>query len=145
MRIRFSVHTVEARTRGGAVGLRIASTMPLGLFVLSESVRAQRSAARSCMRIESAAHSQCAASQQPVQIATTANPHSALATQFSDVFDQIVHKFAGSGENAPRPRRPYGRRTRAGSIRSVVRQSYFAKVTMGRWVCPECPCPAIGG
>jgi len=37
------------------------------------------------------------------------------------------HRLAGSGADAPRPRRRNGPRTRAGSTRSAVRQSHSAK------------------
>jgi hypothetical protein len=38
-----------------------------------------------------------------------------------------------------------GPHTRAGSIRSAVRQSHFARVKLVRWACPGCPWRAIGG
>src|SRR3974390_2712812 len=43
--------------------------------------------------------------------------------------------FARSSANAPRPRRRYDPHTRAGLIRSTVRQNRSATAMLGRWAC----------
>src|ERR1035437_2341454 len=44
-----------------------------------------------------------------------------------------------SGADVPRPKQRRGPSTRAGSIRSTVRQSHSAKVRLVQLACPECP------
>src|SRR5512139_3921499 len=53
------------------------------------------------------------------------------------------HRLAGFDVSEPHSGRRDDRGTRAGSIRSAVRQNRSAKATLARWACPECPWLAI--
>ena len=50
----------------------------------------------------------------------------------------IRHRILGLVASASRPARQYGPRTRAGSIRSIFRQSRSAKANLARWAYHEC-------
>jgi len=55
-----------------------------------------------------------------------------------------MRTIAVSGADAPHPRQWRGPHTRAGSIRSSVQRSHFAKVKLVQRACPGCPWRAIG-